>query len=78
MQLPRRRRYWVLLADPSHYRIDDAVRELDIDTWTASAGDLAIGDRAAIWRTQGADAQRGIVALAEVVAPPEERRALQQ
>lgn len=69
-RLPSRRSYWGFLANPARYRIEDAARELDTDTWTVPQGNLDVGDRIAFWRTSGADGRRGIVALAEVLSPP--------
>lgn len=71
--LPPRRQFWALLANPATYRIDDAVRELETDTWTVPIGEPAVGDRLAIWRTLGAEGQRGVVALAEVLGAPQMR-----
>lgn len=74
--LPSHRNYWGLLANPARYRIDEAARELDTDTWTIPQGDLDVGDRIAFWRTLGADGHRGIIALAEVLSPPSVREKL--
>ena len=59
------RSYWALGADPKRYRIEDAVRELDIETWNTES-ELTPGDRVALWKFKGSGAQRGIVGLAEV------------
>ncbi len=69
----RERRYWALCANPGRYRIDDAVRERESDTWVTSGRDIQPGDRIVIWRTLGADGHRGVVALGEVLDSPKER-----
>ncbi|HMV33840.1 MAG TPA: DUF3883 domain-containing protein [Gemmatimonadales bacterium] len=61
-----------LLANAHQYDVERAARELPEDTWTLPAGDVAPGDRGLIWRTRGTDGKRGIVALFDVVAAPEE------
>jgi hypothetical protein len=71
--LPARRRFWGLLANSAVYRVEDAIRELEVDAWTVPTGDIGKGDRIAIWRTRGADGKRGIIAFAEALAPPELR-----
>ena len=73
IRLPARQKYWGLMVSPAHYDIDAAVRALDLDAWTVPHGELAVGDRVAVWRTPATDRQRGIVALAEILAPPELR-----
>ena len=62
--------YWAFLANPLMYRIEDAVRELDVDTWTTKGSDVAAGDRVLIWKAKGGDPVRGIVALGEVLTDP--------
>lgn len=73
IRLPVRRQFWGLLANSRVYRVEDAIRELDVDAWTVPTGDIAKGDRIAIWRTRGTDGQRGVIALAEALSPPEVR-----
>lgn len=38
------RRYWALVARPAVYRIEEAVRDLVLDTWTTKERPLAAGD----------------------------------
>jgi len=68
--MPGERRYWALLANPTVYRIQEAVRHLRTDLWTARGRDIRAGDRVAIWKGLGHDRVRGIVALGEVEADP--------
>lgn len=70
IRLPSRRRYWGLLVNPAHYRIEEALRNLKTDSWTVPTGDLSVGDRIAFWRTLGSDGRRGIIALGEVLSSP--------
>jgi hypothetical protein len=67
------RRHWALCANPTTYRINDAVRELLIDWWTTAGKKLAPGDRVAIWKTKDKAGNRGVVALGEVVGEREIR-----
>src|SRR5687767_14253298 len=60
-------RYWAFQANPRIYRIEDAVRELDQDTWTTKGSDVAAGDRVMIWKAKGGDPVRGVIALGEVL-----------
>ena len=69
----REKRYWALCANPGRYRIDDAVRERESDTWVTSGRDFQPGDRFLIWRTLGADGNRGVIALGEVLDSPTKR-----
>lgn len=64
------RRFWAFLANPKHYRIVEAVRQLTEDYWTVRDKDVEKGDRVAIWKAKGKDSNRGIVALAEVISSP--------
>jgi len=64
------RRYWAFLANPSTYRIQDAVSALPEDERTAPNGPVKLGDRALEWKAKGRDPVRGIVVLGEVVAGP--------
>jgi hypothetical protein len=64
--------YWALFANPETYRIDDAVRELQEDTWVTAGRPMRRGDRVVIWRGKGRGARRGVAALGEVVADPSE------
>jgi hypothetical protein len=63
------RQYWAFCADPTRYRIRDAVRDLKLDTWTIGTKQVRAGDRAIIWQTRDKDGHRGVVALAEVLEP---------
>src|SRR5215469_319464 len=67
------RRYWTLAADPARYRVMDAVHDLEEDWWLTGRGDLHAGDRVAIWKYQGPDDHRGIIAFGEVLTDPEMR-----
>src|SRR5262245_21701887 len=62
---------WALCANPSRYRIRDAVEHLDVDYWLVGRLEVRNGDRVAIWQTRDADGHRGIVALGQVIGEPE-------
>ncbi len=68
---PSPRQYWAFFADPGTYRIEEAVASLDDDAWTTKGKPVRAGDRAIIWKGQGRDDWRGVVALAEVLTDPE-------
>jgi hypothetical protein len=65
--------YWALCANPSRYRVEDAVRNLDSDWWTTGGKPLKQGDRVAIWKAAGHHGPRGIVAFGTVLGNPELR-----
>ena len=64
---------WALCANPSRYRIEQAVKDLVTDWWTTAGRKIQRGDRLVIWKTAGKDGHRGIVAFGEVVGDPELR-----
>ncbi len=66
----RARRYWALFGNPLVYRIEDAVQDLEADTWTSKGKDIRKGDRVAIWKGAGRDGLRGVIALGEVESDP--------
>jgi len=54
-------RYWAFAANPTTYRIEHAVRELEFDYWTTGASRVRKGDRAIIWKTLAdADGKRTV------------------
>lgn len=63
--------YWAFLADPSRYRIEEAVRELKTDTWVTKGRPLMAGDKILIWKSAGKDGKRGVIALGEVLTDPQ-------
>jgi hypothetical protein len=63
--------YWTLAANPSRYRVIDAVRDLEEQWWLTGGKDLHRGDRVAIWKYKGRDDHRGILAFGEVLTNPE-------
>ena len=65
------RAYYAFLANPDRYRIEEAVHELDVDTWVTRGQDMKPGDRVIIWKAKGSGNHRGIVALGEVISEPE-------
>ncbi len=73
IDLERSRRYWILCSKPETSKIELAITELEVATWTSKGSDLRPGDRCAIWRYKGRTEKRGIVALGEVLSPPEVR-----
>jgi hypothetical protein len=68
-----RNRNWAFAADPSRYRILDAINNLETDWWTSGRSTIRPGDNAVIWQFLDHLDRRGIVALAEIVPGPEER-----
>lgn len=68
------RSYWALLARPDKYDIEGAIESAQLDLWRTRSHALATGDRILIWRSRGADGQRGIVGFGHVVEPPTPRR----
>lgn len=68
------RRYWTLVADPTEYRISEAILRLDRDWWTSGRSDIRVGDGIAIWKTRGGKgAGRGVIALGHVIEGPVQR-----
>ncbi|KYF92561.1 hypothetical protein BE20_11340, partial [Sorangium cellulosum] len=63
-------RCWALFASPDTYRVEDAVREREVDTWTTAGRPIKVGDRLLVWRGKGRSGRRGIVAFGEVVGGP--------
>ncbi|WP_438023561.1 EVE domain-containing protein [Sorangium sp. So ce233] len=63
-------RCWALFASPDTYRVEDAVREREIDTWTTAGRPMTVGDRVLVWRGKGRGDRRGIVAFGEIVEGP--------
>lgn len=70
LRLPGTRSYWAAVANPSKYRINDAIRELEEDDWTVKDSNVRAGDRIAIWKARSRDAHRGVIAFAEVLSNP--------
>jgi hypothetical protein len=66
-----RPRYWAFQANPRVYRIEEAVRQLEEDTWTTKEKDVRKGDKIVIWKALGDSHRRGVVALGEVISDPE-------
>lgn len=64
-------RYWTFAANPGHYDVVRAIEEDDIDWWTTAGRDIRTGDRVVVWKFKGNQADRGVVALAEVLSDPE-------
>lgn len=68
------RRYWTFVADPTEYRISEAILRLDRDWWTCGRSDIRVGDGIAIWKACGGKgAGRGVIALGRVVEGPVSR-----
>jgi hypothetical protein len=68
------RRYWAFNANPNIYRIEEAVKELEIDTWATKGRSVGVGDRFLVWKSQGGlRGRRGVVALGEVIGDPASR-----
>ncbi|HVB23639.1 MAG TPA: DUF3883 domain-containing protein [Ktedonobacteraceae bacterium] len=62
--------YWAFSGNPRYYRVEDAVREVIVDSWRIPRCDVRVGDRAIIWKAKGNQQRRGIIALAEVLTNP--------
>ena len=60
--------YWALAANPKNYRIEDAINELDQDTWVTKGSNIKKGDLVIIWKTKGTSKNRGIISLGEVIS----------
>ena len=73
LHLPPGRRYWGLFLNSEHYDIEAAVRELGVDSLTISMGNPVAGDRVVLLRSPAVDGKSGIVALAEILSPPDIR-----
>lgn len=65
------RRYWVLAALPTNYRLVDSVRDQEEDWWRTGGRHIRMGDRIAIYKYKGRDSWRGVVGFGEVVSEPE-------
>jgi hypothetical protein len=65
---------WALCANPSRYRIREAVKHLGVDYWLVGRADVREGDAVAVWQTRDAEGHRGVVALGQIVGEPETRR----
>ena len=65
--------YFAFSGNPKYYRVEDAVREVRIDSWRIPPKrprDVRKGDRAIIWKAKGNQERRGIIAFAEVLEDP--------
>ena len=62
--------YWLFQANPNHYRLLEAIRELEEIPWlvTRYAKEIAVGDGVLVWMS-GENA--GVYAIAEVIEPPQ-------
>lgn len=63
-------RCWAFAAEPSFFPVVDAITEKTFDWWTSKGRDIQAGDRAIVWKYQGKEQTRGVVALAEVLSDP--------
>ena len=63
---------WAFLCNPDIYDIQNAIHDLEEDTWTVANSDVRAGDRVAIWQAKGSGEHRGIVSLGVVQTDPEE------
>jgi hypothetical protein len=70
---PGERKYFILAASPSRYRVREAVAQREVDHWLITRGGVKEGDRVAIWQTRDKNGKRGIVALGEVIGNVELR-----
>ncbi len=65
-----RPRTWAFCANPTRYRIFEAVSHLSYDLWSIARSDVRAGDRAIVWQTLDSQGHRGVVAFAEVLSDP--------
>jgi hypothetical protein len=65
--------YWAFAADPSLYKIFDAIANLPIDWWRTDGKPIEPGNHAIIWQLRDRQGRRGVIALAEIAAGPERR-----
>jgi hypothetical protein len=63
-------RYWTLAANPGAFRVEDNVREQDVELWRTSRK-VTRGDRVGIYKYKGRDSYRGIVSLGEILTDPQ-------
>lgn len=66
-------RFWALCANPSRYRIREAIDHLDVDHWLIGRANVRSGDAVAVWQTRDHEGHRGVVALGQVIGEPESR-----
>jgi hypothetical protein len=64
---------WALCANPTRYRIREAVAHLELDFWLTGKSKIRLGDKVVIWQTRDHDGRRGILALGEVVGEAQVR-----
>src|SRR3954453_928262 len=70
-RIDQSRQYWALAANPTKYRVEEAVRNSDEDLWLTKGSKLKPGDRVIIWKCKGRDQRRGVIALGEVLTDPQ-------
>ena len=72
---PQTQEYWIFQANPQYYRIEDAIKELEKDTWSieSNPGEHHVkkGHKAIIWKAKGKGVMEGIIALAEILSDPQ-------
>ena len=61
---------WAFCANPSRYRIRDAVENLELDRWSVPRGDVREGDRVLIWQTTDSQGRRGVVGVGQILSDP--------
>ncbi|GAG32361.1 unnamed protein product, partial [marine sediment metagenome] len=61
---------WALAANPSIYRVLEAVQELETDEWTTRGRPIHTGDQLIFWQTRDSQGRRGVVALGDVLSEP--------
>ena len=71
--VPIRRRYFALLANPTRYDIRAASASLSTDYWIVASRAARRGDRLIFWQTMDRERHRGVAALGEVTEPATER-----
>lgn len=69
------RSYWAWVANPGVFKVDDAIREREEDSWLTKGKPVKPGDRGVVWRSLGADGKRGVIAIGEVISEPYMARA---
>ncbi|TNF37527.1 MAG: EVE domain-containing protein [Deltaproteobacteria bacterium] len=61
---------WAFFANPTRYRLADAVKNIEFDTWTTKGKAISVGDRCIFWQGGAGGNPRGIIAFGTVTEGP--------
>lgn len=70
LRLSDSRRYWAFCSNPKHYKLQEAVEELQEDIWRTKEHRVRLGDRVLLWQAKGNGKHRGVVGFGEIVSDP--------